>query len=160
MKLEQIIKLKLNNFNIEAPGTITQGEVTTNRKNNFGDYPWEDCIADQVARYGDEETAAKICGWIKANYQTNFAESEDGLENACWPGYIAIGTKDLDGRTVPNCVPEDKVEQSKVKEGFVIPEPNEKESQEEYISRCISSIIDEYGQEQAAGICYGQWDKK
>ena len=77
MKLEQIIKLKLNNFNIEAPGTVTQGEVTTNRKQDF-----------------------------------------------------------------------------------VIPEPGEKESQEEYISRCISSIIDEYGQEQAAGICYGQWDKK
>lgn len=28
------------------------------------------------------------------------------LEDACWPGYEAIGTKDLDGREVPNCVPE------------------------------------------------------
>jgi hypothetical protein len=28
-----------------------------------------------------------------------------GLEDACWPGYEAIGTKDLDGREVPNCVP-------------------------------------------------------
>jgi hypothetical protein len=61
-------------------------------------------FADQVARYGDEETAAKICGWIKANYQ-EMAE-EDGLENACWPGWTAIGTKELDGRTVPNCVPD------------------------------------------------------
>ena len=51
-----------------------------------------------------EETAAKICGWIKANYQ-EMAE-EDGLENACWPGYSAIGTKELDGRIVPNCVPD------------------------------------------------------
>jgi hypothetical protein len=32
----------------------------------------------------------------------NFAD----LEDACWPGYEAIGTKDLDGREVPNCVPE------------------------------------------------------
>jgi hypothetical protein len=28
-----------------------------------------------------------------------------GLEDACWPGYEAIGTKELDGREVPNCVP-------------------------------------------------------
>jgi hypothetical protein len=28
------------------------------------------------------------------------------LEDACWPGYEAIGTKELDGREVPNCVPE------------------------------------------------------
>ncbi len=29
----------------------------------------------------------------------------DGLEDSCWDGYEAIGTKVLDGRTVPNCVP-------------------------------------------------------
>jgi hypothetical protein len=28
-----------------------------------------------------------------------------GLEDACWAGYEAIGTKDMDGREVPNCVP-------------------------------------------------------
>jgi hypothetical protein len=28
-----------------------------------------------------------------------------GLEDSCWPGYEAIGTKDMDGREVPNCVP-------------------------------------------------------
>jgi hypothetical protein len=33
-----------------------------------------------------------------------FAEG-DGLESSCWPGYEAIGTKELDGKTVPNCVP-------------------------------------------------------
>lgn len=32
--------------------------------------------------------------------------SDFGLEEACWPGYEAIGTKILeDGREVPNCVP-------------------------------------------------------
>ena len=31
---------------------------------------------------------------------------EGGLETACWEGYVAIGTKILDGREVPNCVPE------------------------------------------------------
>jgi ElaB/YqjD/DUF883 family membrane-anchored ribosome-binding protein len=28
-----------------------------------------------------------------------------GLEDACWEGYEAIGTKILDGKEVPNCVP-------------------------------------------------------
>nr|CAB5223204.1 hypothetical protein UFOVP385_9 [uncultured Caudovirales phage] len=28
-----------------------------------------------------------------------------GLDDACWAGYEAIGTKDMDGREVPNCVP-------------------------------------------------------
>lgn len=29
----------------------------------------------------------------------------EGLEDSCWDGYEAIGTKVVDGRTVPNCVP-------------------------------------------------------
>ena len=33
------------------------------------------------------------------------AEEGDGLEGVCWDGYEAIGTKMLDGREVPNCVP-------------------------------------------------------
>ena len=32
-------------------------------------------------------------------------EEFEGLEDACWPGYEAIGTKIKDGREVPNCVP-------------------------------------------------------
>ena len=32
----------------------------------------------------------------------NLAEDS---ENPCWDGYEQIGTKELDGRTVPNCVP-------------------------------------------------------
>jgi hypothetical protein len=31
-------------------------------------YPWDECIADQTARYGDEETAKKVCGMIKSKY--------------------------------------------------------------------------------------------
>jgi hypothetical protein len=83
---------------------------------------------------------------------------EDGeMENTCWEGYEPIGTKELDGKTVPNCVPI-KEEQSKQK--FVIPSPDAGEDEQTYISRCISSIVDEYGPEQASGICYSQWEKK
>lgn len=31
-----------------------------------------------------------------------------GLEDACWEGYEPVGTKQKDGRTVPNCVPKDE----------------------------------------------------
>lgn len=30
---------------------------------------------------------------------------EDIMENPCWEGYEPYGTKILDGREVPNCVP-------------------------------------------------------
>ena len=34
----------------------------------FASYPWDKCISDQMARYGNEETARKVCGMIKAKY--------------------------------------------------------------------------------------------
>jgi len=33
---------------------------------------------------------------------------KEGLEDACWKGYEAIGTKQKDGKTVPNCVPKEE----------------------------------------------------
>lgn len=35
---------------------------------NLADYPWDQCIADQTEKYGDEETAKKVCGYIKSKY--------------------------------------------------------------------------------------------
>jgi hypothetical protein len=32
-------------------------------------YPWDDCMKDQMEQYGNEETAAKVCGKIKAQSQ-------------------------------------------------------------------------------------------
>jgi len=80
-----------------------------------------------------------------------------GLEDACWEGYEPIGTKEVDGRTVPNCVPI-KEEQSKVKkEGFPIPSPSGEETESEFISKCMSEIGGEYEQVQALAICYSKW---
>ena len=117
---------------------------------DLASYPWDQCIEDQTARYGDEETAKKVCGAIKAMYGSK--EEMDITPNPCWEGYEPIGLKD-DGS--PNCVP-----MKASKEDFVIPSPESGEEQDKYISRCISAIIDEYGQEQSAAICYAQWDKK
>ena len=41
-----------------------------------------------------------------------------------------------------------------------IPKRESGEDKDKYVSRCISSIIDEYGQEQAAAICYTKAEEK
>jgi hypothetical protein len=80
------------------------------------------CIPAIIDEYGQEQAAA-IC---YNTYRTEVGMSgerlvaskinqlskykgiylaEGGLEDACWEGYEPIGTKILDGREVPNCVP-------------------------------------------------------
>jgi hypothetical protein len=80
------------------------------------------CIPAIIDEYGQEQAAA-IC---YSTYRTEVGMSgerlvaskinqlskykginlaEGGLEDACWEGYEPIGTKILDGREVPNCVP-------------------------------------------------------
>lgn len=88
------------------------------------------------------------------NFKIELPKEMEIEPNPCWEGYEPIGLKD-DGS--PNCVP---IKEEQSKQDFVIPSPGESETQDEYISRCISSIIDEYGQEQSSGICYSQWEKK
>jgi hypothetical protein len=34
----------------------------------LADYPWDECVSDMTERYGDEETANKVCGMIRAKY--------------------------------------------------------------------------------------------
>jgi hypothetical protein len=41
-----------------------------------------------------------------------------------------------------------------------IPQPSAGQSEQEYVSECIPAIIDEYGQEQAAAICYNTYRTK
>lgn len=84
-----------------------------------------------------------------------FEPLEKGENNPCWENYVQVGTKIVDGKEVPNCVPMDMV-----KEGFPVPSPSGSEDEQTFISRCISEIIDEYGQEQSAAICYSKWREK
>lgn len=39
-----------------------------------------------------------------------------------------------------------------------IPSIKSGETKNEFISRCVSAIVDEYGQDQSLGICYSTWD--
>lgn len=41
-----------------------------------------------------------------------------------------------------------------------LPRPRNGESESEFISRCISSISNEYQKKQAIAICYSQWDNR
>jgi hypothetical protein len=73
---------------------------------------------DEAQRYAvckskwDKSTMSKIKATDKkvmarVNYNTKFEgiNLAEGLDGVCWIGYEAIGTKIMDGREVPNCVP-------------------------------------------------------
>jgi hypothetical protein len=85
------------------------------------------CIPVEIKAGKEQDQATAICSSIyrkqemsklrtsqekftaKLKYSQDFRGinlQEGGLETACWEGYVAIGTKILDGREVPNCVPE------------------------------------------------------
>jgi hypothetical protein len=79
-----------------------------------------ECISQIVGDYGQEQGSA-ICYNTYRKSKDMSAQSKmasklrqdsykginllAGLEDSCWDGYEAIGTKTLDGREVPNCVP-------------------------------------------------------
>lgn len=82
-----------------------------------------ECIREIIDEYGQEQAAAICYNTYRSESKMTaqqkiaskfreiqykginlFAEGE-GLESSCWDGYEAIGTKILDGREVPNCVP-------------------------------------------------------
>jgi hypothetical protein len=81
-----------------------------------------ECISQIIDEYGEEQasaicyntyreetkmsTASKIASKLREIQYRGIRLAEgDGLESSCWEGYEAIGTKELDGKSVPNCVP-------------------------------------------------------
>ena len=82
-----------------------------------------ECISAIYDEYGQEQSSAicyntyrksnnlstsqKVASKLKqqAYRGIDITKLAEGLEDACWEGYEAIGTKMLDGREVPNCVP-------------------------------------------------------
>jgi hypothetical protein len=100
----------------------------------------------------------KIINLKLNNFEIKVPTKKEMIEpNPCWEGYEAIGTKIVDGREVPNCVP---IKDNQSKQEFVIPTPSADESESEYIGRCMSAISGEYDtQEQALAVCYAQLEK-
>ena len=135
-----------------------------NKNESEGDYVSR-CIGELYDEYGQEQGAAicyntyrKEVGMSgerlvasKLNQMAKYRGinlAEAGLEDACWEGYIAIGTKELDGRTVPNCVPE-KEEMEKIlrEKGISLAE----EGGGSYPwDECIADQTERYGDEEIA----------
>lgn len=71
-------------------------------KINLADYPWDQCIADQTEKYGDEETAKKVCGAIKALYASkeNFTIPEPS-EGESQDDYVSRCMKEIGGEDKP-----------------------------------------------------------
>ena len=97
-----------------------------------------------------KENMSKLRGQDKINAMLNFNSdfrgiklADDGLEGACWPGYEAIGTKMLDGREVPNCVPMDEeMKQIQMEKGINLADYPWDE--------CIADQTERYGDEETA----------
>ena len=75
-----------------------------------GEYEQEQAAGICYSTYRQEtkmSTQGKISSLLRqeAYKGINLMAEEGGLDSACWSGYEAIGTKMLDGREVPNCVP-------------------------------------------------------
>jgi hypothetical protein len=107
--------IQLDNMPVKPKSTETQNEFISR------------CIGEEIGAGYEQSQAAAICYsyWDKENmskikdttskvmakvaYETKFRGIklvDDGLEGACWEGYIAVGLKPMGNRMVPNCVPE------------------------------------------------------
>ena len=96
-----------------------------------------------------KDTSAKVMASIAYNTKFRGINLEaDGLEDACWPGYEAIGTKDMDGRQVPNCVPiKEEMEKILSEKGINLAEG---EGGSYPWDECIADQTARYGDEETA----------
>lgn len=80
------------------------------------------CIGEIYDEYGQEQSAAICYNTYRTETNMSVAKriksllaqeqkyrginlSQTNLEAPCWDGYEQYGTKELDGREVPNCIP-------------------------------------------------------
>lgn len=126
------------------------------------------CIGEEITAGYEQAQAAAICysKWdrkelskqkfsdpqkrvaSKLNFEKkyegiNLAPLEKGPNDPCWEGYVQVGTKDMDGREVPNCVPLSKIEMEIEASGVNL--------QEDYPwEQCIADQTERYGDEEIA----------
>ena len=138
------------------------------------------CIGEEIKAGQSQEQSAAICysKWdrkelskqkfsdpqrrvmAKINFEKkyegiNLQEPAEGLEDACWEGYVAVGLKpagDGSGRMVPNCVP---IEEMEAVCGCGVSLQEEGGPGSFPWDECISKMLDEYGgdEEIAKRVC-------
>ena len=77
------------------------------------------------------------------------------LKKACWTGYTAVGTKEKNGRTVPNCVPEEIEHLFDIIEEMVEAAAAEYNIDSELLWERLESVSDEELVEESAA-----WQRK
>ena len=65
---QQRVQLRIKGVNLIFAARLADDKLAELAEEGGGDYPWDQCIADQIKEYGDEETAKKVCGYIKSKY--------------------------------------------------------------------------------------------
>jgi hypothetical protein len=67
-----------------------------------------------ISKKQETKFHAKLDKLVHDTFGRRKDEMEESLktENPCWTGYKPVGTKKKNGKTVPNCVPKDKVDES------------------------------------------------
>jgi hypothetical protein len=147
------------------------------------------CISEEVGAGHDQQQAIAICYsyWDKENmkkitdtsdkvmasvaYNTKFRGinlfAKEG-EDPCWEGYEQYGTKDMNGREVPNCIP---VKMAKIPIEIIgdneekileyLPTPKAHEMENEYLNRCVPVLYPEYfDQTMATALCADKLQRK
>ena len=67
-QLKNTFEQKRFEFQVELAKSDLRKRGINLAEEGGGSYPWDECIKDQTERYGDEETAKKVCGYIKSEY--------------------------------------------------------------------------------------------
>ena len=78
-----------------------------------GEYPQDQSVAICISTYDRKELSSKKFSdpQRRVAAKLNFDKKYEGINltnlgensDACWPNYIQVGTKILDGREVPDC---------------------------------------------------------
>lgn len=61
-----ITEVRPAEIEVEVEDKKEEDKMAEEKPVELAKYAWDECIADQMARYNDEEIAAKVCGAIKA----------------------------------------------------------------------------------------------
>ncbi len=149
MKLDQIVKIRLESFGLAPEDKM---DITPNPC-------WEG-----YEPIGLKEDGSPNCVPIKAEKM----ETKVNLADYPWEVCIADQIKQYGDEEIAKRVcgaikalyAERQEMGNIVKDGFPIPSPEGGEDEQAYVSRCIGELYNEYGQEQAAAICYAKWREK
>jgi len=75
---ESVNKKALSDWEIEKIAK----KIISERNLKEEAYPWDQCIADQMAQYGDMDTAKRVCGYIKARFGASMGFKEQEVPDA------------------------------------------------------------------------------